>query len=257
MQSFAIAALILQASSIKLNSVENPSEFKNPLTDPIFSSYEDYVDSQNSKTKGILAKCQDGTELKEWVKEGEIEFLANYMKNDLKLPFKNKFGLTHGTRCGKEQEWFMKYIGDEMKVLGTEISPEAKDFPYTVVWDFHNVKAEWKEHTDFVYTNALDHSYNPKYAIGQWMSEVAKDGVLILHWKNGQTHLQPKFQPGEPIEPRTDDASIAPHQKIDIYGGDLDDYQQLIRDAGNFEVVDVVRFPGHKKGFAIFARHIK
>jgi len=256
MRSFVIAAALFPlALSLRLSST--PDEFKNPLTDAIYSSYEDYVHSQNSKTKVVLAACQDGTNMKEWVKEFEIKFLADYMKDTLKLPFNNKFGLTHGTRCGKEQEWFMTYISDKMKVLGTELSPEAKDFPYTVVMDFHDVKKEWIGHTDFVYSNALDHSYNPKFAIQQWMSEVASDGVLILHWKDGQAHAETKFGKPDEIKPRTN--GMASVQKVDIYGGGLEEYQQLIRDAGNFEVITATKFPkqGKHPGYAIFARHIK
>jgi hypothetical protein len=58
----------------------------------------------------------------------------------------------------------------------------AKMSQWTINWDFHVVKPEWRHNADFVYSNALDHSPNPKLAVTQWMREVASHGVLILEW---------------------------------------------------------------------------
>ena len=65
----------------------------------------------------------------------------------------------HGTRQGFEQKWFSKNL--ECKVIGTEISDNANDYKNTIEWDFHNVKKEWIGSVDFIYSNALDHSYDP------------------------------------------------------------------------------------------------
>ena len=68
-------------------------------------------------------------------------------------------------------------------MLGTELAPmTAKMSQWTINWDFHVVKPEWRHNADFVYSNALDHSPNPKLAVTQWMREVASHGVLILEW---------------------------------------------------------------------------
>ena len=71
-----------------------------------------------------------------------------------------EFGICHGTRRGKEQEWFRKYLG--CGVIGTEISDTVEQFPHTIEWDFHETKAEWINSADFIYSNSLDHSYDPK-----------------------------------------------------------------------------------------------
>lgn len=74
-----------------------------------------------------------------------------------------------------------------MKVLGTDISPmiaeKAKQRGVEVIeWDFHKVKPAWIGKASFVYTNALDHSYDPVMAIQKWLSCLTCGGILILEW---------------------------------------------------------------------------
>jgi hypothetical protein len=110
-----------------------------------------------------------------WVREENISFLSNYIKELIGVP---EFGICHGTRRGKEQEWFRKYLNCE--VIGTEISDTAKHFPHTIKWDFHDAKAEWIDAVDFIYSNSFDHSYDPEKCLNVWMSCVKKGGICIL-----------------------------------------------------------------------------
>lgn len=109
-----------------------------------------------------------------WVSEENVEFLANYIRETVGDV---RFGICHGTRRGKEQEWFIKYLGCD--VIGTEISDTAEQFPNTIQWDFHDVKPEWIDSTDFIYSNSLDHSYDPEKRLNAWMSCVTPRGVCI------------------------------------------------------------------------------
>jgi hypothetical protein len=77
------------------------------------------------------------------------------------------------------------------EVLGTEISASATQFPNTIEWDFHDVKPEWVGSVDFVYSNALDHSYNPEMCLTQWMSCLKPGGYCILHWSTGHRTSNP------------------------------------------------------------------
>jgi hypothetical protein len=115
-----------------------------------------------------------------WASEKNIDFISLYLREHLKNP--PKFGLCHGTKRGDEQQWFMKYLGPDVTVLGTEIADHATEFPNTIQWDFHEVKPEWRNAADFVYSNALDHSYDPQKAIGVWMSSVKPGGFCIIEW---------------------------------------------------------------------------
>jgi hypothetical protein len=115
--------------------------------------------------------------------EENVKMLSSYLAKNLSGI---KFGLCHGTRRGKEQEWFRKYLNAE--VIGTEISDTATTFPNTIQWDFHDVKNEWIGNVDFIYSNSLDHSYDARYCLKQWFSCLRKNGICII---NGTTSNSP------------------------------------------------------------------
>jgi hypothetical protein len=117
---------------------------------------------------------------KVWALEENIVFLSRYIEGVVGSP---KFGLCHGTRRGLEQAWFKKHL--QCDVLGTEISDTAKDFPDTIQWDFHEVKSEWVNSVDFIYSNAFDHSYDPQKCLNAWMSCVRPGGLCILEHSSG------------------------------------------------------------------------
>ena len=127
-----------------------------------------------------------------WVIEENICYLAQHIQRRLGRP---TFGLCHGTRRGLEQAWFRKYlVGCE--VLGTEISDTADQFPHTIQWDFHEIKAEWVGAADFVYSNSLDHSYDPEKCLDSWMSCLKPNGLCVLehsplHGPAGASRLDP------------------------------------------------------------------
>jgi len=104
-----------------------------------------------------------------------IEFLSRYIRNLIVSPI---FGICHGTRRGKEQEWYAKYL--DCNVIGTEISDTAEQFPNTIQWDFHMVKPEWRNSVDFIYSNSFDHSYNPEEGLTSWMSCLKREGYALL-----------------------------------------------------------------------------
>lgn len=128
---------------------------------------------------------------KVWAREENITFLAEYirkMKPDL------EFGICHGTRRGKEQEWFAKTLNCD--VIGTEISDTATMFPKTIQWDFHNTKTEWIDNVDFIYSNSFDHTYAPEQCLNAWMSCVKPGGLCFLehtlqHTSSGTSELDP------------------------------------------------------------------
>ncbi len=127
-----------------------------------------------------------------WVIEENVAFLSDYIQKNSSRP--PQFGICHGTRRGKEQEWFRKYLGCE--VIGTEISETAQAFPHTIQWDFHEVKSEWVDAVDFVYSNSFDHSYDPERCLDAWMSCVRTGGFCIIehssqHDSSGSKELDP------------------------------------------------------------------
>jgi len=112
----------------------------------------DYNKYKKIQIEGNKAKLDEVFEI-----ENNIKMISSYLKNNLS---EINFGICHGTRRGKEQEWFRKYLNTN--IIGTEISHTATQFPHTIQWDFHEIKDEWVDSVDFIYSNSLDHSYDPE-----------------------------------------------------------------------------------------------
>lgn len=130
-----------------------------------------------------------------FAKEENILFLSGYLRNNLE---NISFGICHGTRRGLEQQWFSEQL--RCDVIGSEISETACQFPKTIQWDFHDVKPEWVGKASFVYSNSLDHAYDPAKALGVWMQSLAPGGICIVeHGKLNEksTKLDPFAAPVE------------------------------------------------------------
>jgi len=132
--------------------------------------YENYEEYKAVQEAGNVRKL-DGV----WVSKKVIDTISDYIKKNMKNV---SFGICHGTKRGVEQQLFSDNLG--VKVIGTEIASTAEQFPNTIEWDFHNVKDEWINSVDFIYTNALDHSYHPKKAVSRWMKCLNDDGLLFI-----------------------------------------------------------------------------
>lgn len=135
-----------------------------------YKSYEAYRAAQVKANRDKIALS--------WVRPMTVNIICDYILKANPAP---TFGLCHGTRRGEEQRMF----ADRLKclVLGTEISPTAKDFPNTIEWDFHKVKPEWIGACDFIYSNSLDHAKNPAKALDAWVSCLKPEtGILAIEW---------------------------------------------------------------------------
>jgi len=134
-----------------------------------YSSYDEYKAVQIARNEAKLNRnYADEQTLDRVIERLNREF------HDARVDF----GLCHGTRNGFEQ----KYLASEMNVdvIGTDISPTAAQFPRSVVWDFHDVNQEWVGKCDFIYSNSLDHSWNPKLALSTWLDQLKPGGLLFL-----------------------------------------------------------------------------
>lgn len=134
------------------------------------SSYEEYK-SENIKLN--VQKLPKVTHLiDKYIPVGE------YLRD--KMPWV-KFGICHGSRNGKEMAVFQRYVPN-CRIIGTEISHTASDFPNTLEWDFHDVKPEWLDSVDFIYSNTLDHSHSPEYCVSQWVRCLSPNGLAFVEW---------------------------------------------------------------------------
>lgn len=110
-----------------------------------------------------------------WTNEPNLRFLCHWIKSHGRHP---QFVICHGTRNGFEQRVFHSTLGCE--VIGTEISPTAAQFPMTLQADFHDVRPEWDARADLVYSNSLDHAYDPAQALRAWARSVRDGGFIVL-----------------------------------------------------------------------------
>jgi hypothetical protein len=118
-----------------------------------------------------------------WVKRPEIQLISKKIK---KLIPNASFGICHGVRNAWEVKQLRNLLG--INVLGTDIAPSATQFENTIQWDFHNVKDEWKDNVDFIYSNSFDHSYDPESCLDAWMKCIKKgSGICFIHWMSTNT----------------------------------------------------------------------
>ena len=110
-----------------------------------------------------------------WTNEQNLRFLCDWVIERGRRP---QFVICHGTRNGFEQRVFKSVFGCD--VIGTEISSTAAQFPMTIQADFHDVRPEWDQKADLVYSNSLDHSYDPSGALRAWARSVKDGGLIVL-----------------------------------------------------------------------------
>ena len=175
-----------------------------------YKNYEEYkkiqVMANKQKIKSVFA---DGNAIK--------KVLVPYILSVIDSP---KFGICHGTRNGTEQQSFITGFMDNnltVDILGTEISDTAKNYPNTIEWDFHEVKDEWINSVDFIYSNSFDHSYKPKECLDSWMSCLNDKGLCFIEW--------------------TEDAN-GNSRPMDPFAASFDEYKELIQE--KYELVEVL-----------------
>jgi hypothetical protein len=149
--------------------------------------YGAYIEAQINATK------QKAPLKSTWELEENIKFLCSAVKS---LIPDVKTVLVHGSRNGEEQKWFRKYIKGSV-AFGTEICPDLKDIPHTVIWDFNKTNPDWIGRMDVVFTNCLDHVYNPMETIPVWLKQLSPNGRLIIEYTI--QHETSKATPTDPF----------------------------------------------------------
>lgn len=136
-----------------------------------YRDYEDYRQFQIETTK---RKISDDVH---WVGIAEITAIVALLQAHHSHPIR---GVCHGTRNNWEVDSFKQALPDS-DIIGTDISPDSEKYG-VIVHDFHEPKDKWLGRFDFVYSNSLDHSYNPQKAIDVWMEQLQPFGHLFIQW---------------------------------------------------------------------------
>ena len=176
-----------------------------------YTSYEDYKATQVRWNKEKLGRV--------FADDATLELIASDLE---KRRFKS--GICHGARNGYEVEFFRKR---GMEVIGTDISDTCLQFPHMVVQDFHEPRDEWLGRFGFVYTNSLDHSFDPKKALETWAGQLTPEGRIYIE----HTRLHEPARAGE----------------TDPFGAKAEAMPKLLKEWG-FSVDDVLELETPKKG---------
>ena len=149
--------------------------------------YDSYVEAQTDINVLKLDAIGDGPRFK-GPPLRRMQAIGGYIKAHIPDV---KFGICHGTRTGKEQRDISDYLNSSkpspskfpekwVKVIGTEISYTAAGVANTIQWDFHDVKKSWVQNVCFIFSNSLDHSYDPIKALQAWMSCIKPNGKIFI-----------------------------------------------------------------------------
>ena len=128
-----------------------------------YKDKKDYIEHQLSKT--------DRHKDKIWISDDVIETICDYVDKS-----KIEFGICHGVRSGYEVTQFALHL--DAKIIGTELSQILNK--NVIQWDFNEIKGEWLNSVDFIYSNSWDHSNNPKVCLDNWMQCLSKTGLCCI-----------------------------------------------------------------------------
>jgi len=138
--------------------------------------YDEYLKLQRSTT--------DAKHRRQWIDNTSIHWIAQRIKDRIPFP---QSGICHGVRSGTEQLWFMEHLPGS-RVIGTDVAHWSDNTPYQVMWDMHDMRPDWNEAFDFVYTNSWDHSYDLDKALNAWIRSLSVGGVLVLTHSSDHVH---------------------------------------------------------------------
>ena len=116
--------------------------------------------------------------------ENTLDGISEYLIKNMSQT--NYNGICHGSRNGFEVQFFNNKLVNS-KIIGTDISENVTDFKNSIIHDFHQEKKDWISYFDFVYSNSLDQSYDPKKALQVWLGQIKINGYLFVELTNLHT----------------------------------------------------------------------
>lgn len=89
--------------------------------------------------------------------------------------------LCHGVRYGQELDEFRR-LCPNAAVHGTDLFRRNRDD--ITEWDFHQPNDAWLGQYNIVYSNSLDHAYDPGLCIKVWLEQLQSRGLLCVQWNS-------------------------------------------------------------------------
>ena len=172
-------------------------KYFDPFIKYIHKDYDSYLDTQKAKTSMRLKPLLEGKEEQEkqfWSTKERMKQIAEYSMEYFGEPVIN--GICHGTRTGAEQKMLQDELPKGSYIFGTEIEPSAEKITNTLIWDFHEIKEDWENKFDLIYSNSHDQAHDPEKAINNWIKSLKKGGLLFLehsrsHGRLRANHIDP------------------------------------------------------------------
>lgn len=197
-----------------------------------YGNHEEYIESQR---EGIYnhKSVKDNVNY-EWVQRSEVTFLHNEV---FKPHFESrgcspKHGVCHGAKLGKENVWFQDVTKFEW--IGTDIVIETNEQMNLINWDFHEIKQGWERKFDVIYSNALDHSYDPEKALKRWFRCLNTNGICVIEHSD--------------CDLRSD--------RTDPFGATFDEYKKLIEKC-NGRILKTPTFTSNRRKQYLIIENIK
>jgi len=186
----------------------------------VYESYDDYLKIQKNASLERVGIT--------WTQKDKIAYLC---KNYLSLKFKKiKSGICHGARKENEILWFKSALKG-CDVIGTDIIDRASNTLGLVQWDFNKENKDWQKRFDFVFSNSLNHSPDPKTTLYAWISQIKLSGIIIV-----------EFNPQ--IETTLNKVSCFTFSIADL----INDVREWT--SGKYQVTQKIEFPAMKKSNA-------
>lgn len=144
--------------------------------------YRAYRDAQIAKAQKDTADI--------WADPKTLDLIAEHARTHVPTP---GLVLCHGSKSGMESTYLAEKLGYDG--LGTDISPPPGAIG-VVEWDFHELNDAWRGKAAVIYSNALDHAYDPKKALDAWVDQLLPGGLIyiehtILHGPQGVSASDP------------------------------------------------------------------
>jgi hypothetical protein len=174
-----------------------------------FSSYDEYKRVQVAANKLKYHNV--------YAEDPELRRIAADFKSRVKHA---RAGLCHGVRNGYEVRKLRQLL-PAVNIVGTDISETAATIPNCIVWDMHELKPEWINRIDFIYSNSWDHTYDPEMMFARWSKCLSEKGRLYLPYTNLQSEV-----------------GVTDNTKIDVFGCSIDELLDILRKS--FVVDDVL-----------------
>lgn len=149
-----------------------------------FNSYDQYLEVQRAtvKKRGIGPYFCDLEMLRiaEWCRNNQLQV---------------KEGICHGARNGLECDELIRYF-PQARIVGTDLVPcsgksaLSRGKAQVIRWDFNKIKGLWVGRFDLVYTNSLDHSYDPPSTLQVWLDQLVWNGALFIQWNRSDLDVK-------------------------------------------------------------------